>query len=51
MESAIEELTKLKIKEFDEIQKTNKKKYYKVEKTKLIDFCIKLIKLVEREIK
>lgn len=40
---ALEELTKLKIKEH--FKKENK--FYKLSKEDLIDFCIKLIKVIE----
>lgn len=42
-ENAIEELIKLKIKEH--FKKENK--FYKLSKEDLIDFCIKLVKVIE----
>lgn len=49
MELTIEELTKLKIKEhFKNIE--GNKKYYKMTIEDLINFCIKLVKLMEREL-
>lgn len=43
----IEELTKLKIKEYFENKEKNKSKYYKLSKIELINFCIKLIKIIK----
>lgn len=43
----IEELTRLKIKEYFKIKEENKNRYYKLSKTELIDFCIDLIKIIK----
>ena len=45
-ENAIEELTKLIIKE--DFENKGKQEYYKLTKEDLIDFCIKLIKVIEK---
>jgi hypothetical protein len=49
METAIEILTEMKLKEFYK-NKENNKKYYKVTMEDLINLSIKLIKVMEREL-
>lgn len=45
---AIEELTRLLIKQDFKDKKSNKEEYVKIKKTELIKLCIKLLKLIER---
>lgn len=46
-EIAIEELTKIKIEEHFNNKKETKRKYYKISKIQLIDFCISLVKIIK----
>ena len=47
LDDTIEELIKLKIKENFKSKKTNKETTFIVPKEKLIEFCIKLVKLMK----
>ena len=46
MEEAIEILNSMKVKDYFENKKVNKVIYLRMQKSDLIDFCIKLLKLI-----
>lgn len=50
MELAIEILTEMKLRKYIENKKNNKKIIVKIKEENLYDFCIKLLKIVEREL-
>ena len=46
MEEAIEILEELKIKDYFKCKRDDKVVYFKIKKSKLIDFCIQLLKII-----
>ncbi len=50
MELAIEILTEMKIKKYIENKKHNRNRIVSIKEENLYDFCIKLLKIVEREL-
>ncbi len=49
-ERALEILTEMKLRKYIENKKNNKKIIVKIKEENLYDFCIKLLKIVEREL-